>query len=138
MRSLAVNLGADNGVRDGQAAVGSIGLVGRTVQTGDRSARILLITDLNARIPVVVEETRLRGILAGDNTNRPRLIHLPPDTEVRAGDRIVTSGHGGMFPVGIPVGVVASADDGTVRIEPVEDLTRLELGADPRFSTLQS
>ncbi len=126
VRSLAVNVGTRAGVGDGMAAVGGRGLVGRTVQTGERSARILLLTDLNARIPVLIERTRQRAVLAGDNTHQPSLAYLPPDSAPLAGDRIVTSGHGGLFPPGLPVGVVASIGDGLVRVEPFEDLSRLE------------
>ena len=126
VRSLAVNVGTAAGVGDGMAVVGGRGLAGRTVQTGDRSTRVLLLTDLNARIPVSIERTRQRAVLAGDNTHQPKLSYLPPDNDVAAGDRVVTSGHGGLFPPGLPVGVVASIADGLVRIEPFEDLSRLE------------
>ena len=126
VRSLAVNVGSGAGVGDGMAVAGGRGLAGRTVQTGERSARVLLLTDLNARIPVVVERTRQRAVLAGDNTHQPKLSYLPPDHDVAAGDRIVTSGHGGLFPPGLPVGVVASVGEGLVRVEPFEDLSRLE------------
>jgi len=122
VRSLTINLGAANGIRDGQAVLGGRGLIGRIVQTGDRSARVLLITDLNARIPVVVERTQQRAIIGGDNTDRPRLLYLPPDASIRVGDRIVTSGNGGMFPAGLPVGIVAAAQDSAVRIQPIEPL----------------
>lgn len=126
VRSVAVNLGVENGLRDGQAAMGPRGLVGRVVQTGQNAARILLITDLNARIPVVLEETRQRAVLGGDNSDRPRLMYLPPDAEIAVGARVVTSGHGGMFPPGIAVGTVASVEGGLVRVEPIEDLGRIE------------
>ncbi len=126
VRSLAVNLGAENGLRDGQAAMGPRGLVGRVVQTGEETARILLITDLNARIPVVLEDSRQRAVLGGDNSDRPRLMYLPPEFDIEVGARVVTSGHGGMFPPGLPVGTVASVDGGLVRVEPIEDLGRLE------------
>ncbi len=126
VRSLAVNLGAENGLSDGQAAMGPRGLVGRVVQTGESTARILLITDLNARIPVVLEESRQRAVLGGDNSDRPRLLHLPAEFDIEPGARVVTSGHGGMFPPGLPVGTVASVDGGLVRVEPIEDLGRLE------------
>lgn len=128
VRSLAVNLGALNGVADGQAVLGDRGLAGRIVQAGERSARILLLTDLNARIPVVLERARYRGVLGGDNTDLPRLIHLPleAEAEVAVGDRIVTSGHGGMFPPGLPVGTVRSIADGEIRVRPFQDLTRLD------------
>ncbi len=126
VRSLAVDLGAENGVRDGQAAMGPSGLIGRVVQTGNNAARILLITDLNARIPVVLEDTRQRAVLGGDNSDRPRLLHLPTDAQIEIGARVVTSGHGGMFPPGIAVGTVASVEGGLVRVEPIEDLGRIE------------
>ena len=126
VRSLAINLGAGHGVADGQAVIGSNGLAGRVVQTGERSARLLLLTDLNARIPVVVERSRERAVVAGDNTSRPQLVHLPPESDVAVGDRIVTSGHGGMFPAGLPVAQVVLVGDDGVRVRPFEDLSRLE------------
>ncbi|MEQ8966406.1 MAG: rod shape-determining protein MreC [Azospirillaceae bacterium] len=126
VRSVAVALGTDHGVRDGMAVLGGKGLAGRVVQVGERSARVLLITDLNARIPVVVERSRDRAILGGTNTDRPKLAHLPLEAEVRVGDRIVTSGHGGMFPAGLAVGAVAAVDEGEVRVEPFADLSRLD------------
>lgn len=126
VRSLMVNIGAQNGLQDGQAAMGPSGLVGRVVQTGQKTARILLITDLNARIPVVLEDSRQRAVLGGDNSDRPRLMYLPPDAQVEVGARVVTSGHGGMFPPGLAVGTVASVDGGLVRVEPIEDLGRIE------------
>jgi len=64
--------------------------------------------------------------LAGDNSERPRLIHLPPGASVSIGDRIVTSGHGGAFPPGIPVGVVAQVNDGAVLVKPYAQRDRLE------------
>jgi rod shape-determining protein MreC len=126
VRSVAINLGARNGVADGQAVMGGYGLAGRVVQAGDRSARILLLTDLNARIPVMVERTRDRAVLAGDNSMRPALLYLTVEADVAVGDRIVTSGHGGMFPPGLPVGIVANIADGDIRVQPFEDLDRLE------------
>ena len=126
VRSLAISLGERHGVADGQAVLGARGLVGRTVQTGARSARVLLLTDLNTRVPVVVTPSRHRAVLGGDNTARPRLFHLVADHGVSAGDRVTTSGHGGMFPRGLPVGIVESVRDGVVRIRLFEDLTRLE------------
>ena len=73
---------------------------------------MLLISDLNSRIPVLIESSRARAILVGNNSNRPRLIHLLPGAIVSPGDRIVTSGHGGVFPVGLPVGLVDAVNEG--------------------------
>lgn len=124
--SLLLNIGAQPGVAKGQAVVTGDGLVGRVASAGNRSTRVLLITDLNSRIPVLIEATRTRAIMAGNNTNRPRLIHLPPGATVSPGDRIVTSGHGGAFPVGLPVGLVDAVNDGGISVQPFVPRDRLE------------
>ncbi len=124
--SLILNAGVRDGVAKGQAAMTGDGLVGRVAGAGSRSARILLITDLNSRIPVLVGTKRTRAILAGNNSDRPRLIHLPSGETVSAGDRIVTSGHGGAFPFGLPLGVVTSVSDGGIGVEPYVERNRLE------------
>lgn len=125
-RTLVVTAGRRDGVRKGLAVVAGEGLVGRVVAVGEWSARILLVTDINARIPVVLESSRQRAVMGGDNSPRPRLHYLPPEAAVQVGDRVVTSGHGGVFPPGLPVGVVASVADGVVRVEPFVDASRVE------------
>ncbi len=126
VRSVLITAGARDGVRKGQAVVNSSGLVGRVVETGARSARVLLLTDLNARIPVVVEATRVAAILAGDNSDRQRLIFLPKNARVSVSDRIVTSGRGGMLPAGLPIGAVTSVDGDSVRVQPFANWHTLE------------
>ncbi len=126
VRSMLLNAGAHDGVKNGQAVMTADGLAGRITEVGETSARVLLITDINSRIPVLVERTRDRAVLAGDNSRQPRLTLMPPGISVEAGDRIVTSGHGGTYPAGLPVGVVASVGQKAVRIEPLVDWTRLE------------
>jgi len=126
VRSVLVNAGRRVGVRKGQAAAVGSGLLGRVAEVGERSARILLITDLNSRIPVVIESSRERAVLAGDNSASPRLHYLPITTKVKLGDRIVTSGHGGVFPPGLPVGIVTSVAKEGVRVRPYAAAERLE------------
>jgi rod shape-determining protein MreC len=126
VRSVLVNAGSRDGVVKGNAALSGNGLLGRVAEVGQRSARILLINDLNSRIPVVVERSRERAILAGDNSVTPRLMYLPSLTKIQVGDRIVTSGHGGVFPVGLPVGVVTSIKEEGVRVMPYADATNIE------------
>lgn len=126
VRSLLVNAGNREGVRKGNAALSGSGLLGRVAEVGERSARILLINDLNSRIPVVIERSRERAILAGDNSVTPRLLYLPITTSVQVGDRIVTSGHGGAFPAGLPVGVVNAISEEGVRVVPYSDATSIE------------
>ena len=124
--SLILNAGDLAGVRKGQAAVTGDGLIGRVSGVGRRSSRLLLITDLNSRIPVVIESTRTRAVLAGTNSGRPRLIHLPTGAIIAKGDRVVTSGHGGAFPSGLPIGVVSASTDGIFDVQPYVNRDRLE------------
>ena len=126
VRTVMVNAGADQGLARGQAAIAGGGLVGRLTEVGSRAGRILLITDLNSRIPVVVERTHTKAVLAGDNTERPRLLYTGIADAVKVGDRIVTSGEGGVFPPSLPVGVVAALDAAGPRIEPFVELSQLE------------
>ena len=126
VRSMLVNAGTRNGVAKGQAVVVGEGLVGRIASAGSRSARVLLVTDINSRVPVLVESPGHRAILAGDNSALPRLVFLPANAAVKPGARVVTSGHGGMFPSGLPVGEVVSIGKDGVRIRPFVRLGRLE------------
>ena len=126
VHSMLLNAGGREGVRKGQAVIAGENLVGRVAEVGDRSARILLLTDINSHIPVVIEGTRTKAILSGDTSDRPRLVYLSPNSNPAVGNRIVTSGHGGAFPPGMPVGVIASIQDGIVRIEPFVHRYQLE------------
>jgi rod shape-determining protein MreC len=126
LRNVLIDVGEREGVERGQAALGGEGVAGRVTEVGSRAARVLLLTDLNSRVPVVVEDTRERAVLAGDNTSRPRLLYLPEKSAVQVGDRVVTAGSGGIFPPGLPVGAVSSIDGGVVRIEPEAELSHLD------------
>ncbi len=143
--SLIVTAGIRDGIAKGQAVMTGDGLVGRVAEVGRRSSRILLITDLNSRIPVLNERTRVRAILAGNNSEQPGLIHLPPGETASPGDRIVTSGHGGVFPSGLVVGIVSSVDEGgVISVRPFVKRSRLEyvrvvdFGLDGILSQLRS
>jgi rod shape-determining protein MreC len=126
VRGALLNVGRKAGVEPGQAVVTGEGLAGRVAEVGDNSARVLFVTDVNSRLPVQVERTRERAILAGDNSALMRLTLAQTLQGVQRGDRIVTSGHGGSFPVGIPVGEVVQTESGSVKIRPFADFSRLE------------
>ena len=126
VRNVLIAAGGHDGVTRGQAAVTGDGLVGRVAEVGDRTARVLLLTDLNSRVPVMLENSRERAVMAGDNSDQPRLLYLPSTVSPAVGERIVTGGAGGVFPPGLPVGVVASVDTGIVRVEPFAELSRLD------------
>lgn len=133
VRALLLNAGSQDGVRKGEAAVNADGLIGRVVEAGKRSSRILLLTDLNSRVPVVVENTRYRGILEGDNSDTLVLEFVASGAGVRVGDRIMTSGHGGVFPAGIPVGMVSGLEDDATQVAPLVDFRTLEFVRVLRF-----
>lgn len=126
VHTLLLNAGRQDGIRKGLAIVNGEGLIGRVVAAGTRSSRVLLLTDFNSRVPVLVESSRYRAALTGDNSEFPQLSFLPLNAKVAPGDRVVTSGHGGLFPPGIPVGVVSAVIGGDVRVQPFVDRERVE------------
>ena len=127
-RTLVANAGADHGVHVGYIAVNENGLIGRVVSVGARSSRILMLDDYNSRIPVMGEASRVRAVLAGQATRppdlythpfamqAPRLDFIVGAQSLREGERVVTSGDGGLYPRGIPVGVARSSGDGQWRV----------------------
>lgn len=125
VRMILINAGSVDHVSRGQAAITGEGLVGRLTEVGHRASRVLLITDLNSRIPVTIEGAHVPAVLAGDNSERPRLLYLPSANVVKVGDRVVTSGEGGVFPPGLPVGVVSTVEAAGPRVEPYVELSQL-------------
>jgi rod shape-determining protein MreC len=126
VRSLIVLAGAGDGVVKGQAAITGAGLAGRVLEVGQRASRILLLTDISARVPVIIERTRDQAVLAGNNSENPELRYLPRDVDIKVGDRIVTSGVGGNFPAGLPVGEVVRTADGRIFVQLYAQLDRME------------
>lgn len=116
VHTVLVNAGRSQGIAKGQAVADERGLLGRVVTAGNRSARVLLLTDLNSRIPVMIEGANLRAILVGDNTGQPVLEYLPPGSRITVGARVVTTPDGGVFPPGVPVGKIAP-DTSTARVD---------------------
>ena len=125
VQTVLVNAGIEQGVAKGMAAVNERGLAGRVIEVGRRSARVLLLTDFNSRIPVMVEPSRDQAILAGDNSREPGLVFLPLNPRLSVGDRVVTSGRGGILPPGLEVGVVSAIGDQKVTVTPLVDWDRL-------------
>jgi len=126
-RSILVSAGTADGVAKGQAAMTGDGLVGRVVDVGSRSARVLLLTDLNSRVPVLVGSDRDRAVLVGDNSAHPDIAYIADDATPQVGDYVVTSGHGGVFPPGLPIGVVSGVADGIIEVSPFVDWEHLEV-----------
>ncbi len=126
-RAVLLSAGPNHNIVKGQIALDDRGLVGRVTELGNRSARVLLITDINSRIPVVLESSRARAILAGTNGARPRLMFWPEGVQPAEGERVVTSAEANAFPAGLPVGVVHYTPSNVAEVEPLARLDRLEV-----------
>jgi len=125
-KSVLINVGRRDGIRDGWATMDGLGLVGRVSGAGETTARVILLTDPNSRVPVVVQPSGQNAIVAGDNSRLPRIEFLEAPENVRPGDRIVTTGDGGVFPAGLLVGQLAEGRDGQPRVRLSADYGRLE------------
>lgn len=125
-KSVLVTAGSLSGVEKGQAVVTGEGLVGRVTQSGYRSSRILLLTDINSRIPVRVGDSGEKAVLSGDNSLRPKLTYLSVESMVKPGDRVVTSGDAASFPPGLPVGRVIMSDNTALAVQPFVMWDRLQ------------
>jgi len=116
-----LDTGAGQGVRIGNPVINEHGLVGRVVGTTDGVSRMLLVTDVASRVPVLIDRTDARAILTGDGSGNPRLEFVRGVGSIQAGDRVLTSGDGGGVPRGVPIGVAARGIDGSWRVKLFSD-----------------
>lgn len=110
VKSLLIKAGSEQGVQKGQAVLAGQGMIGRVIETGLYASRVLLLTDINSRIPVKIEGSSHKSILAGMNDDMPVLDHLPGDAALEAGAHVLSSNIGGNFPEGLPIGEVIKQD----------------------------
>jgi rod shape-determining protein MreC len=125
VRSVLIRAGHREGVRKGRAVVTAQGLVGRVTEVAEFTSRVMLITDLNSRTAVIVGNAGERAIMTGANADLPRLLHLSRTGVIVKGDKVVTSGHDGILPPGLPVGEVVEVGESGVRIRPSVDMQSL-------------
>ena len=125
-QSVLLNVGTDDGIVEGWATMDGLGLVGRISGVGKRTSRVVLLTDPSSRIPVTIQPSGERALLTGDNTPLPFLDFIETPDNVRPGDRVVTSGDGGVFPPGLLAGQVVQSSDGRLRLRMAADYGRLE------------
>jgi len=111
------DVGREHGVTSGNPVMTERGLVGRVVGVGHDVSRILLLTDIASRTPVLIDRTNARAILSGDGGPNPKLAYMRGQDPAKVGDRVLTSGDGGVFPRGLPVGVVVKGLDGAWRVQ---------------------
>jgi len=126
-KAVLLSVGPNHGLRKGQIALDERGLVGRITEVGTRTARVLLITDMNSRVPVILEGSRAHAILAGTNGPWPRLLYWSEGTVPKEGERVVTSAEANAFPANLPVGTVRYNANGVPEIEPDAQLRSLDI-----------
>ena len=125
-QSALLNIGTSDGVKDGSAAMGGLGLVGRISGVGKKTSRVILLTDVSSSIPVVIQKTGQNGLLIGDNTINPTLQFLQRSRDIMAGMRVVTSGQGKVFPPDLLVGTVVLDVSGKLRVTLAAELKDLK------------
>jgi rod shape-determining protein MreC len=118
--------GAERGVVVGNPVMNERGLVGRVVGVANGASRVLLLTDIASRTPVMIDRTNARAILTGDGGPNPKLEYLRGADPIKEGDRVVTSGDGGVVPRGLPVGAAVKGLDGRWRVVLFADDTAID------------
>jgi rod shape-determining protein MreC len=126
-KAVLLSVGPHHSIHKGEIALDGRGLVGRVTEVGSRVARVLLITDLNSRIPVIMEHSGAHAILVGTNGPRPRLLYWPEGSPPQEGEAIVTSPVANAFPADLPVGTVYYDSDHVPEVVPAASLDQLEM-----------
>ncbi|MFA5146076.1 MAG: rod shape-determining protein MreC [Candidatus Omnitrophota bacterium] len=130
--SIIIDKGLNNGIRQNRAVLSVRGLVGRVVELGRRSSKILLISDPNSKVGVLIQRNRQGGILVGRPDGYCKMIYIALDADVKEGDVVFTAGLGSIFPRDVLVGYVESVDKEPGRlykyaiVKPAQDLAKVE------------
>ncbi len=124
-QSVLINVGARDGIVDGWATMDGLGLVGRISGVGQTTSRVILLTDASSRIPVTIQPSGQKAMLVGDNSSAPPVEFVEAPEQVRPGDRVISSGDGGVFPAGLLVGQVELGTDQRLRVRLAADYERL-------------
>jgi rod shape-determining protein MreC len=124
LNSFVINMGNNKGIKNGMAVMNGNNFIGRIVDVNYFSSRVLLISDFNSKIPVLIEPSANHAILGGHGNKKPTLEYLPENHKVQNGDKVYTSGKGGVFPPGMPIGEVKIQDD-IIKVFPFSDLDQI-------------
>lgn len=125
LETMILDAGSSHNIKPGQAVVDARGMIGRIYLAGNRTSWVILLTDLNSRIPVSISPGNRQAIMVGDNTAMPTLDTLSQIVTLRAGDQIVSSGDGGLLPPGLPIGTVVE-EGGKYRVALLADAATSE------------
>ena len=124
--SALLNVGIEDGIIDGSAVVDGLGLVGRISGVEDQISRIILLSDTNSYVPVIIEPNNQEAIVRGDNSSAPIVDFIRGVEKIQPGFRIYTSGTGGVFPQGILIGKVVLSADKKIRVKLSANINKLD------------
>ena len=124
LNSFIINIGNNKGIKNGMAVLDGKNFIGRIVDVNFFSSRVLLVSDLNSKIPVIVEPSTNHAILSGRGTNEPTLEYLPEKHNIQNGDKVYTSGKEGIFSPGIPIGEV-KIEENVIKVLLFSDLNQI-------------
>ncbi len=124
-KTAIMSAGAKHGVEINQIVTHAEGLVGRVIQVSNNYSKVILVNDINSRIPITTAVSREKGIMSGDGNNS-KILYLPPTHLVQKGEKVITSGDGSIYPSGITVGYVNNIQQEKIMVEPVVDLSKAE------------
>ena len=124
LNSFVINIGSNKNIKNGMAVLDGKNFIGRIVDVNYFSSRVLLITDLNSKIPIVSEPSGTHAILSGHGSSEPTLEFLPDNNLIMDGDKIYTSGKEGIFSPGIPIGA-AKIEKDKIKVLLFSDLNQI-------------
>ena len=124
LNSFIINIGSNKNIKNGMAVLDGKNFIGRIVDVNFFSSRVLLISDLNSKIPIITEPSANHAILSGHGENKPTLEYLPENHNIQDGDKVYTSGKEGIFFPGIPIGEVKIEDD-DIKVLLFSDLSQI-------------
>ena len=124
-KTIIINAGKNMNIRKGDAALTSKGLIGSVFEVYEKYSRVLLISDINSKIPVRVGENNIKAIIGGNNTSKIDLLYLKENLPFNDNDLVYTSGDGGYFNSGIPVGILRK-ENNVIYIDPLNDLSQIQ------------
>ena len=124
-KTVIITAGKNMNIRKGDAALTSKGLIGSVVDVYGKYSRVILINDINSKIPIRIGENNIKGIISGNNTNKIDLLYLKENLSIKEGDLVYTSGDGGYFNPGIPVGILRE-ENNTIYVDPLNDLSQIQ------------
>lgn len=123
--NIIIDAGKNRGIKEGNIVVGKVGVIGRIESVEENRSRVILLNDSASRIPIIISRSRVRGILAGNNSNMMEVNYFSKGKKVETDDLVFTSGDGDTLPPGLFIGKVRKVDNNEIMVSMVEDVANL-------------